>query len=160
MANSLHIAVIRSGNHPADVHQRLQSDPLLAGLAGMGVRTSLITPGTSVEADVPSHVVFHFYDRPAVVTAFRLRQRFNFRLVCLCCDIYDLAPLRAIAEGADLMLTPTALHRDILRSAVLKPVRVLPEAVDSIALPGAGPAVPAQGGNRVCRSPSPSRCSS
>lgn len=150
MATSLHVAVIRSGNHPADVHQRLQSTPLLLGLNRLGVRTSLITPGATVGEDSPTHMVVHFYDRQAVVTAFKLRQRFNFKIVCLCCDIYDLEPLRAIADGADLLLAPTALHRDVLRSAVLKPVKVLPEAVDAIALPGAGPHIPVQGDRKIC----------
>lgn len=150
MASAPHVAVIRSGNHPADVHQRLQSNPLLEGLAAHGVRTSLITPGAAVDNAPPSHLVFHYYDRAAAVTAFRVRQRFDVRLVCLCCDVYDLETLRAIAEGVDLLLAPTALHRDLVQSAVLKPVRVLPEAVDPLALPGEGPAIPAAADGRVC----------
>lgn len=147
----MHVAIIRSSNDPNQALQRLQSTPLLDGLGRLGVRASLVVLDDGpMKVAPPTHAVFHYFDKRAIASAVHLRKRMNVKLVCLCSDIYNISKIWSLADVSDMLLAPTMLHCDLIRSAVMTPVRMLPEAVDPIALPGSGQILPAAGSGNIC----------
>ncbi|WP_421694116.1 hypothetical protein [Aestuariivirga sp.] len=147
----MHVVFVKSSDNPRDVLQRLHSTPLYVGLRELGVSTGMaVLDSATVDIAPPSHAVIHYNDRRAIAAAFELRKSHPVKILCLCADVYELAPYRWLAESVDLFLAPTPLHRQVIQSAVMKPVAVLPEAIDPIALPGQGTAVPVACNNRLC----------
>jgi len=53
---------------------------------------------------------------------------------CFLSDLPDLSYFIQLSEVVDCFLAPTELHRDVVQSAVLKPMAHVPESVDPIAL--------------------------
>ena len=147
----MHVVIVRSSNDPNQALHRLQSTPLLEGLGRLGVRATLVALDDGpMKIDPPTHAVFHYFDNRAIASAAQLRKKLKVKLVCLCSDIYSFSKVCSLADVSDLLLAPTMLHCDMIRSAVMKPVRMLPEAVDPIALPGSGQALPAAEGGNIC----------
>lgn len=147
----MHILIVRNSDNPEHATQRLHSTPLYDGLQALGVRATMaVLAGDPVNVEPPSHVVFHFDDRPAIVSSLELRKQLPVRLVCLCSDVYKLSNYRQLSEFTDLFLAPTELHRNLIQSAVSKPVAVLPEGVDPIALPADGLERQPYGRGSVC----------
>ena len=147
----MHIAILKSSNDPSNALHRLQSTPLHHGLEQLGVRTTqVMLDGAVGSIAPPTHIVVHYFDKKALAVAVDVRNQVRAKIVVLCSDIYDLATIRKFASQADLLLVPTRLHRDLMQSAVMTPVRVLPEAVDPIALPGEGPVLPPAIDNNIC----------
>lgn len=147
----MHVVFAKSSADPRDALQRLQSTPLHDGLRELGQSAAMaVLDGGPVNILPPSHVVVHYNDLPAAAAAFDLRKQRPLKIICLCSDVYTLAPYRKLAEIVDLFLAPTPLHRLIIQSAVTRPVAVLPEAIDPIALPGQGPDIPVACNEAVC----------
>jgi len=147
----MHVVIAKTSNNPRQASQRLQSTPLYDGLKELGVPASMVVLGRGpVKIAPPSHIVVHYYDNRAIADALELRKARDVKLICLCADVYDLAPYRRLAETADLFLVPTPLHRQVIQSAVSMPVAVLSEAVDPIALPRSGPEEPVACNDRLC----------
>lgn len=116
---------------------RLQSDPLFAGLAARlpGEVQCARPENAHVQIQRPSHVVFHHDDNVGASLACQIKKATTCRVICLAADIYGLDRYVRLAEFVDLFTVPTDAHRDVLGSALWVPVAVLPEGIDSIALP-------------------------
>lgn len=140
-----------TSHSPHDVLQRLHASTLYNGLKEIGASASVALLDSGPEKiTAPTHVVVNYHDGPAIAVAMELRKQRAVKLICLCADVYDLGRYRHLSDAIDLFLAPTPLHRQAIQSAVIKPVLVLPEAVDPIALPGQGPEVPVSCNERLC----------
>ena len=136
----MHIVILKGEDNSERALQRLQLNPLHAGLGEIGVRSTMVVlDGTRRDIAPPTHVVFNYRDKNAFLASVEAKKSFGCKLICFTSDIYDLSYFMSLAEQVDLFLAPTPLHRDIVQSAIARPVVHIPEAVDPIALPGSGP---------------------
>ncbi|WP_297368689.1 hypothetical protein [Acidocella sp.] len=137
---------------PLNALVRLQSQPLLQGLASLGWRTRFhhYPHGTPVTVPPASAIIVHYLDPDALTRAAALKALCGARLYCLSSDIYDIDTYTRIAPLADAFFAPTPLHAELLRAAQTKPVFVLPEAIDPIAQPTDGTILPPAATDRLC----------
>lgn len=131
---------------------RVQSDPLVVGLTELGqsVRKFVYKPGSAIDVNPPKYLLVSYDDNDALLKARDLKNKTGCKIVCLGSDIYYLDRYAAIAEIADLFVMPTEAHKEVLQSVVWVDVIVIPEAVDSIALPEIGNELPVQRNNQIC----------
>lgn len=117
---------------------RLQSAPLISGLADLGFRTQLlyITANDPVQ-QISEHkyFIYHYDDNLAVRLLVDIKKVYNNFSICLASDIYDIDRYVLLDEVSNLFVVPTEMHKKILQSAVRKPVCVVPECIDPIAYP-------------------------
>jgi hypothetical protein len=135
-----------------NVLARVQSNPLIEGLEKMGlvVRKKFYFPGEKIEMVFPRCCVVSYDDTDAIFKARELKKLCNCRIICLTSDLYNLKKYIAISEIADLFVAPTTAHQNVLQSAVWKKVVVVPEGVDTIALPNDGIVLPVIKTGRIC----------
>jgi hypothetical protein len=136
-----------------NVLARIQSDPLIAGLALHGKTTATTIYSASTDAIVvskPKWIIVHFDDTESILRARDIKKTTNCKIACLGSDIYKLDRYVGISEIVDVFLMPTELHRAVLQSAVWVNVFVLPEAVDPIAYPISGQQITVEKNNQLC----------
>lgn len=131
---------------------RVQSDPLIKGLQEMGlaVRKKFYLPGDTIEVVFPRYCIVSYDDTDAILKAEELKKLCNCKIICLTSDLYYLERYIEISEIADLYVAPTTAHQNILQSAVWKKVVVVPEGVDTIALPDDGIVLPIIKTGKLC----------
>jgi len=131
---------------------RVQSDPLIKGLKEMGLAVSkkFYLPGNKIEVVFPRCCIVSQDDTDAILKAQELKKLCNCRIICLVSDLYNLQRYIEISEIADLFVAPTAAHQNVLQSAVWKKVVVVPEGVDTIALPDDGIVLPVIKTGKLC----------
>lgn len=146
----MHFVILRSDANYEKAMHRLQTTPLCAGLEALGVKATMVflsEPRRDIAA--PSHVVFNYRDAQAFAAALEAKKRFGCKVLCFFSDLYDLSVFVKLADAVDLFLAPTALHRDIVQAAIIKPVVHVPEAVDPIALPAGEPVLEVERAGRL-----------
>jgi hypothetical protein len=121
-----------------DVLVRLQSDPILLGLyefPGLKATLHIPDPKTILKTDQATCLIFHYHDADAV-QAIRSMKRSSHELlvICLGSDIYRYSRYTELHDLVNLYIMPTEIHRKILSHGVYKPVYMLTEAIDPIAL--------------------------
>lgn len=147
----MHIVLVRNRSDINEALQRIQGDPLRNGLAAQGVKVSVVNLiENTVLTERPTHLVYHYNDNEAARSVAVARQREALKIICLCSDIYDLQQYRNLNEITDIFLAPTVWHQKIIQSAITKPVFLLPEGIDSIALPNDGAVLPVAADNKIC----------
>jgi hypothetical protein len=147
----MHVVIARQSNKTVHALYRVQSTPLHEGLRQLGVASTLaVLDGAGRDIAPPTHLVVHYFDKTAIAAAAEIRKATQAKLVCFCSDLYDLTPIRALSSVVDIFLAPTPLHHDVIRSAVMKPVCMLPDSLDPIALPPDASILPAAANNTVC----------
>jgi len=131
---------------------RVQSDPLIAGLGDLNqsVKKLIYTPGAAITIEQPKYLLVSYDDTDALLNAQEIKKQMGCKIICLGSDIYNLDRYVAIAEIADLFVMPTLLHKEILQSAVWVNVIVVPESIDSIALPEGQSKLPVRRTNQIC----------
>jgi hypothetical protein len=136
-----------------NVLARIQSDPLIEGLAIHGKTTATAIYCASTDTIVvskPKWIIVHFDDTESILRARDIKKITNCKIACLGSDIYKLDRYVGISEVVDIFLMPTELHRAVLQSAVWIDVFVLPEAVDPIAYPASGQQIAVQKNDQLC----------
>jgi len=131
---------------------RVQSDPLVSGLKDLNQSAEklIYAPGAAITIEQPKYLLVSYDDTDALLNAQEIKRQMGCKIICLGSDIYNLDRYVAIAEIADLFVMPTLLHKEILQSAVWVDVIVVPESVDSIALPQGTSELPVQRTNQIC----------
>jgi len=114
---------------------RLQSDPLIAGLAehGQTTATHAYHPAQRLTLPRAKTLIIHYDDDASIIRARAYRAETGARVICLTSDIYGFARYRFLDPLVDAFVAPTEMHRAVLQSAVRAPVFVMPEGVDPIA---------------------------
>jgi hypothetical protein len=79
-----------------------------------------------------------------------VKRTIGCEVICLTSDIYSLDGLRSLSSLVDYFVAPTSHHAEVLRSAVWRPVFVVPEGIDAIAMPSSdGLHIPVAENNRI-----------
>lgn len=147
----MHILILKTWTGVNDALHRLQTNALFLGLQELGVKSSLVfLDGSPKDIEVPTHVVFSYKDREAALAAAEVKSQSKCSALCFFSDINDLSQFVKLSEFVDCFLAPTAMHRDVVQSAVVKPVLHLPEAYDPISLSNDGTEAETFITNRFC----------
>ena len=114
---------------------RLQSDPIIHGLQGLGLNSYTVFQNDPVAIEADACILFHYNDTKAIATVRDIAKKSKRSvIVCLGSDIYNFDEYLQLHDIVDMYIMPTEIHRSILSSQVYRPVYVLQEAIDSIAI--------------------------
>jgi len=122
---------------PENALARTQSEPLFAGLNSIcpNKAQQAIIKNQSFQIEPPSYIIIHYDDKAATKFALQIKKKTKCKIICLGSDIYKLDTYINLSEFVDIFFMPTLAHKEILAPAIWATVEVLPEGIDSIALP-------------------------
>jgi hypothetical protein len=116
-----------------DANVRLQSDSLVEGLTRLGILTRAVHPSKIAEIPLDCCIAFHYNDHAVIQLLSSIDfHEGNKTVICLCSDIYSMEVYVKLESYVNFYLTPTDLHRQVLSSAISKPVYTLPERIDPV----------------------------
>lgn len=116
---------------------RLQSEPLIQGLEGLGYNTLLIQYKNGEKIELPDSIYWlfiHHDDTPSILAAKEIKKITNCKIACLTSDIYNYDRYTEIDKIVDLFIAPTNLHKKTLQYAVYNHIIYIPECIDPIAI--------------------------
>ena len=141
-----------NNNAPA----RIITTPLLLNLSNHFTINTLILKNNISEEEMSvinisstDVILFHFYDLNAL--NFSILHGSGKKLVCFICDIYNLDYIYKLDNLNITFVVPTDLHAKILCPLINSRIEVIPEPIDSIALPKNGLSeIPLKNNYNIC----------
>ncbi len=117
-----------------DAAVRITSLALVEGLGKLGIESkTLRLSDVNLNLDFYDLIVFHYNDHEAI-KYIRANKTTNSLKICLGSDIYSFKYYTDLQDITDYFVMPTDLHKMVLSSALSKPVYVMPECVDAMAI--------------------------
>ncbi len=141
--------VVFAAHSPYSPDRRMSSLPLIAGLRALGQSAELQVLAETAEKRTADVVLFHMNDPTVLPHIEALRRLRRGTVLAFVCDLFDFDLLARTADLVDGFIVPTRAMQLLVANASGRPTLVVPEAIDPIAFPADGVAVPVLPSNRA-----------